>query len=518
MQLKLKELIAIDTEQAWLQFLPEDEQEAWPQDEEYGYEAANWNAYLNRLCLNAFGTWIKEYLELPEKLEVWPNEKEFFKLWELVNGTAIQLGETRIVLIPSEAVEIEEFYVQQEWIDIPSWVADYYILMQINPENKWLRILGYATHKMLKQDGKYNKNTHSYCLERDDLIEDINIMWMAREFCPHEQVNIEPIPKLSLPQVKDLLKQVNRPLWCSPRLTIKEFKQWGGILAEQHFREELYHYLSPEVVPALAITSNMASNKLVNLRQWLQRSFEAGWQPIEEILGSGGANLAFAFRSGQTFRKPTPNNPATIHPVTEFLRPEHDEETRLKTADFLVQVDPNNSEAIATLIDLLHTSQSGWLRLKAAENLGRISVSNTEAIDALTTILHSSQDDDLRWQAALSLGRIDPSNPAGGVDRGRLIDLGMQVAGHPVALIIDIRPESDGEVGVFLRVCPTRGQTHLPPNLELIVMDESGEVVDQAQARSADNWIQLQFSVELGDRFSIKVALGDASYTQNFVA
>jgi hypothetical protein len=116
------------------------------------------------------------------------------------------------------------------------------------------------------------------------------------------------------------------------------------------------------------------------------------------------------------------------------------------------------------------------------------------------------------------LGRIDPSNPAAGVDRGRLIDLGMEVAGHPVALIIKIRRESDEEVGVFLRVSPTGGQTYLPPNLELIVLNESGEVFDQAQARSADNRIQLEFSVEVRDRFRVKIALGETSHTEEFVA
>lgn len=517
MKFSLTELTVIDTEQVWLIFSPEDEQQAWPQDGQYLYQAAYWNAYLNRLCLNAFVSWIKEYLEFTEPLEVWPSEDEFLKIWELVNGTAIQLGETRIVLIPSEAVDIEEFCVQQEWIDIPNWVANYYVLVQVNPDNRWLRILGYATHEMLKEKGIYDTITRTYSLDREDLIEDINLMWIARELCPNEKGTVKPMPKLLLEQVKGLIKQFDHPMKCSPRLTLKEFEQWGAILAKQYWREELYNYLSPVIATSPASTS---TNKLINLRQWLQRNFDLAWQPVEEIFGAGGANLALAFRSGQPLRKPIPNNRVGIHPVTEFLRPEQAEETRLKTAEFLIQVDPDNTEAIATLIELLRTSQSGWLRLKAAENLGRISIRNSEAINALTAVLHSSLDvdDDLRWQAALSLGRIDPTHPAGGVDRGRLIDLGMQVAGHPVALIIDIKPESDREVAVFLRVCSTGGQTYLPANLELIVLKESGEVFDRSQARSADNRIQLQFSVEVGDRFSVKIALGETSHTEEFIA
>ncbi len=38
-----------------------------------------------------------------------------------------------------------------------------------------------------------------------------------------------------------------------------------------------------------------------------------------------------------------------------------------------------------------------------------------------------------------------------------------------------------------------------------------------ARSRSADNWIQWEFRGEPGERFSVKVALGDASIVENFV-
>jgi len=37
------------------------------------------------------------------------------------------------------------------------------------------------------------------------------------------------------------------------------------------------------------------------------------------------------------------------------------------------------------------------------------------------------------------------------------------------------------------------------------------------RSRKADNWIQLEFRGELGEGFSVKVALGDASIVENFV-
>jgi hypothetical protein len=51
------------------------------------------------------------------------------------------------------------------------------------------------------------------------------------------------------------------------------------------------------------------------------------------------------------------------------------------------------------------------------------------------------------------------------------------------------------------------------------VLDEAGVTCPelQVQARSDDNWIQLEFSGEPGERFSLKLALGDVSITEDFV-
>ena len=106
-------------------------------------------------------------------------------------------------------------------------------------------------------------------------------------------------------------------------------------------------------------------------------------------------------------------------------------------------------------------------------------------------------------------------NPAVGVTGGKLIDLGRQ-AGQRVALVVKIVPKTEQKVDIRVRVCPASGQIYLPPNLQLIVEDESGTCL-QAQARSMDYWIQLKFSGDKGEQFSAKVVLSDVSITENFV-
>jgi len=107
-------------------------------------------------------------------------------------------------------------------------------------------------------------------------------------------------------------------------------------------------------------------------------------------------------------------------------------------------------------------------------------------------------------------------NPTIAVSGGKLIDLGVRLAGQRVVLSIKLIPKTERSVGIRLRVYPTGGQLCLPPSLQLSAWDESGTCL-QTQARSIDNWIQLEFSGEKGERFSAKVALGDVSVTEDFV-
>jgi len=103
------------------------------------------------------------------------------------------------------------------------------------------------------------------------------------------------------------------------------------------------------------------------------------------------------------------------------------------------------------------------------------------------------------------------------VTRAKLIDFGMQLACHPVALVAYLNPEADETVNILLQIRPVAQQNYLPPSLELIVLDELEETFLTAKSRQADNWIQLEFSGSAGERFSVKVALDNTSFRENFV-
>lgn len=141
---------------------------------------------------------------------------------------------------------------------------------------------------------------------------------------------------------------------------------------------------------------------------------------------------------------------------------------------------------------------AGWLTVEA--------LFSTEAANPAISV-----------RSAYNLEEIFLNTSVVGITRGKLIDLGMLLAGNPVTLIVTIAPAANSEVDIRLRVNPAGSQIYLPANLQLIVLDESGETILSAQARNADNWMQLEFSGEPGERFSVRLALGDVSITEDFV-
>jgi hypothetical protein len=103
------------------------------------------------------------------------------------------------------------------------------------------------------------------------------------------------------------------------------------------------------------------------------------------------------------------------------------------------------------------------------------------------------------------------------VSRGKPINLEKQMVAQSVVLIVAISLKKLEEIDIIVEVHPTSKQTYLPPNLQLSVLDFEGVAVIEAQTRSTNKSIQLQFSGEPGERFSIKVALGDVRIIEDFV-
>ncbi|MCT7973689.1 DUF1822 family protein [Laspinema olomoucense] len=100
------------------------------------------------------------------------------------------------------------------------------------------------------------------------------------------------------------------------------------------------------------------------------------------------------------------------------------------------------------------------------------------------------------------------------VKRGKVIELTR--AGETVALVVGMKPAQPPEMDIWVEVYPIDERVYLPPSLNLMILDAEGVAVMQAQARNTKN-IQLNFSGEPGEQFSVKVTLDDVSVTEAFI-
>ncbi|MBD2336061.1 DUF1822 family protein [Calothrix sp. FACHB-156] len=267
--------------QLWLE-IPEIElTKIWQQSQAFSTANRRWMAYLNRLSLNVFLPWLRE--EYAPHATVFPNLAALPSIWEIVNGVAISWEGKRLVLIPSEAVDLSELRVPQEWVDIPSWTADYYLAVQVNLEEGYIRIWGYTTQALLKSMGSYDASDRAYCLDSADLISNLNILWMASQLCPEEATRAEetaPLPALAIAQAQNLVERLGNPEVILPRLEVP-FSTWGALLEHGGWRQRLYE-------------QRQGQQQQWSITQWLQTGVsdfaqKYGWASIESQLNFGGA-------------------------------------------------------------------------------------------------------------------------------------------------------------------------------------------------------------------------------------
>ncbi|MEM7761920.1 MAG: DUF1822 family protein [Cyanobacteria bacterium P01_A01_bin.40] len=254
--------------------------QAWSQSSNTVNAAGRWQSYLNRVTLNTVLPWLQAEEEATAKASL--SETAQADIWEVVNGTAIVIQDAKLVLIPTEASDLSELRVPQEWIDLPQWTADYYLGVQVNVDEGYLRIWGYTTHQKLKQEGVFSYGDRTYSLTDDELITDINALWVARELCPDEvtQAAVEPMTELAPAQAESLIERLGSQSQLLPRLAVP-FATWGALIQ------------NPDWCQRLAATRRGAAIK-TPLRQWFSQgiasiSAEFGWRKIEMTLNAEGA-------------------------------------------------------------------------------------------------------------------------------------------------------------------------------------------------------------------------------------
>jgi hypothetical protein len=299
----IKKLTAIYPEQVFLEITPEDLEAASPNNSDYSYDVARRHALINRLVLNCFTNWLRMEAPIEEEFNIWPSAEDLPSIWEFVNGTALTIGHTRLALIPQETIDTDEFSVPQEWVDIPNWLADYYLGVQVNLEQRWLRIWGFISHKTLKQKAEYDPVLRNYSVPGELLIEDLTVMWVARQFQETERAEVSALPELFGHEFDRISEVLGKPRGYSPRLLVTNsepiddsevaFPKWGALMSKHNLQQQLYSKLCANYQSSsfTETTPSLVSQVREKLSAWLDGIFNNGWQHMEPDLASARRNL-----------------------------------------------------------------------------------------------------------------------------------------------------------------------------------------------------------------------------------
>jgi Protein of unknown function (DUF1822) len=465
--MNVQKLTDFNQEQVGLLIPDNIQKECWQVTRNNSPNISRWQSYLNLVTMKTILPWLRDIFEQNQTIIKVKNEADLLEIWEFVNGFAISIGAVNLVFIPSESEDLGEICVPQEWVDIPSLAADFYVAIQINSDESWLRIWGYSSYEYLKNEAEYDPFSRSYTLGEEQLDHDIIFMLVTAEYTEQHNHFIPELGFLSQQKAQELLTKLKSFKDYAPRLIIP-FQQWGLIFVNDQWRKQLFEARKP-----------------INLTAWINYNFQqamlTGWQTLESLelslgIGTNGTNgtnglNGFAMRSR------------------------------------------------AVNIDTIYHCENETCRKQAIESVAKINRNTAEAsraIAALTHVLRSCEDDDTRWSAELSLRNLDPHNAALAIWRGKIIDLGIDLAKHKVALVIGTLPKSTTKTSIFVKVY-SREADLLPENLILTIIDENFNEFNKIISRNFDNSLQYKFWGQPGEQFSIKLSLGDAQITETFV-
>lgn len=101
-------------------------------------------------------------------------------------------------------------------------------------------------------------------------------------------------------------------------------------------------------------------------------------------------------------------------------------------------------------------------------------------------------------------------------------DLGLRLKSQRVALVIRMKPDEDleNEKDVLVQVCPDENQQYLPQSLKLLVTlspDTDDSETEEVVARTADNFIQLEFNESPGKEFKVEISYEDLTIVEQFM-
>jgi Protein of unknown function (DUF1822) len=437
---------------------------------------------LNLRCKSIITEWLQEYMGLPSKEDFpysgLPERDRLVS--QIVNGFCLKIETSKVIFIPSEQIDISSFEVAQEWVDLTNWMGDYYVPIQVDVDAQHLHLWGMITHQELKQvEEPDDKKFRYYNVDADRTIDNLEVLWTSCELAPDPRS--ENIPKLVTQGIGSLIDRVKSEAGSNFDRLILQFNEWGAILNDPQ-------YLSQYLQPLALVNSSSHQSRITVLSQIFSettRLIYQEWKTFEEYFSS--PQPAIAFRRGTSLNlRLTPNNVRGVALDT-----------------------PEN---IDRAIKKLYGEQKSKFPIVELPNHIQ------QPSELLPYLIQNTNDERLSWKALEYLWTIEPNHQLA----YRLIkDLGI-VEDRQLALVLGITKKKQDELSLRVKVYPVDNDSTLPPNLQLLIVDEYGNFVNTEKpiisgTSPLSYYIELNFRIKLSENFSIVIKLNDTMITEDFM-
>ncbi len=443
-----------------------------PQMGKEGAELSLNQVDLNQVCIDPVKQWIATNFDLTAKptFPCWLDRHENFEfISKLVNGFVLQVGADRIVFIPSDAIDLEEFEVPQEWVDLSNWAGNYYVPIRVDLEHQFLHLWGFISHQDLKERAIHDRIFRNYHIAQAEITTDLDLLYDDREFTKDlqqtsTQTKVTPLDRLSPNEAQDLIQQLHqRKSRLSPRLDLP-VQRWGAILDD-------------------ALLLKRYKNRTTYLGDW--------WNAIESAICDG-------WELNNYFLNPPQAIPACNLPKKQ---PRLDISQGVSLSSAL--------EINAAISELYHQQTELPLPEEPID------------VNALIPLLKSCKIEKIWWTAAAYLWTIKPDH---WFLTTRIQQLETKFAGYSIDIMVSMIPTLDRSTAVLVRLYPGNG-IHLPSGLQLTIEDDLGtNLLNDSQgnpqiaiAGEDAACIQLWFDGDPGDLFVACIILDNEKVTKTFV-
>jgi Protein of unknown function (DUF1822) len=478
MTLNISELRNLAPESIWFEITP-DLRERVERDidrTKHSNQIAKYHARLNRLSLYALQSWIESQADKFRPIELFPNAEGLAWIWEITNGTAFNIGNTRLVIIPSDFTDTEELIIPQEWVDVPNWAGKYYLAVQIDEGKGRICLWGYISYDEVKKLGKLDDIYRNYHLDREDLHDDFEVLWIDCQINTVGQLSREVLPQVDNKTAEGLIAKIEIPNIFSPRLDL-EFDDLKKIL------DSIKH------LKKLHMDRNTA--KVEKLSKRFEAQLQQAGIAVSELINA--TYVAF---------KDFPDKPV-LPPGFMGWEPK----TTLLPG-FLGDGLPETEVKIEKVVNNLYAKQDLAKKVDRPRNID-------SPKELLIYLMQHTTDQALRWEVASYLWEIEPDEDENNYSRRITKDVGLSVQGHQLCLMVAIIRLPKEKYAVLANVY-VKDNLALPHHVQLTLFSKDNKQLKLIEYPAKDDRAELFFTAIVGTRFNICISVDNAIVTEAF--